>query len=68
MNIQFMRDPDSLQWLRDVHNVPADMKSAIVAGNEDCPNRIDAWRSSDPDYDEAPNWTSTPLADALAAS
>ena len=45
-----------MKWLHEVHNCPVDMTCAIVFGNEDFPERIEAWREFNPEYQITPDW------------
>ena len=51
---------DSVEWAMEVHAKKSDcgqFNSAVLHGNEDCPERIDFYRSAEPDYDDSPDWT-----------
>jgi hypothetical protein len=41
-------------WLRDVHlpTLPLQFESAVIYGNEDAPDRIDAYLDRDPAHDD----------------
>lgn len=54
----FLDKPEDIQWLRETHlknvpNLPA-FKSAIIVGNEDCPERIVCYKFKSPRYDACP--------------
>lgn len=53
---QLLNTPDDMQWLRDVHvkRLPGRYKSAVIYGNEDCPTRIDLYKSATPTVDARP--------------
>lgn len=56
MRTQFLSEPDDIQWLRDVH-LPKDVppfKSAIIVGNEDCPERIELYADANPHFQDKP--------------
>lgn len=54
----FLGEQDGdMEWLHDVHGVPSDMKCAILTGNEDSPEKIEAWREFNPHYQTPPDWT-----------
>lgn len=52
MKTTFINTPDDMDWLRDTH-LPKLPKhyvkgSAVIHGNEDCPDRIDVYTNQDP--------------------
>jgi hypothetical protein len=47
---------DDMIWLHDVHNTPIGMQCAILYGNEDCSERIEAWRTNNPHYQSPPDF------------
>lgn len=57
----FLNSPEDMKWLKDVHLPsldPSRHKSAILHGNEDCPERIDVYVSPDPLHtDPYTRWT-----------
>ncbi len=52
----FIDDTDGIAWVRDVHvpTLPAGTRSVVLWGNEDCPDRVDAYRKVAPTVDERP--------------
>ena len=52
----FISGAEDMQWLRDVHlkRLLPRFKSAIIVGNEDCPDEIKVYASADPRYDAVP--------------
>ena len=56
MRQTWLDQPDDMQWLQDVHGAPADMHCAVVRGNEDSPERIEAWREPNPHHAASPDW------------
>lgn len=64
MRSQFLHHPDDMQWLREVHlrDVPVlgkpltECRSAIIEGNEDCPDKITLY------------WARSPLAYEMPAA
>ena len=52
----FLNSPMDMRWLNDVHNVPREMKCAILYGDETSPKKIEAWRSRNPDYRQKPDF------------
>lgn len=50
----FINTPEDMQWIRDVHITNFVGKSAIIFGNEDCPEYIAIYPTSDPDIYEVP--------------
>lgn len=63
----FMNDAEDIQWLLDVHlsgrRVP-EFKSAVVVGNEDCPDLIEIYADYNPHYLADPVLTFDPERDA----
>lgn len=51
MGYVFLKTAADMKWLRDVHLrlLPKEFKSALVKGNEDYPDRIEVYRSKDPE-------------------
>lgn len=48
---------DDISWAAEVHGVPRDMRFVILHGHhEGNPSMIEAWRSPDPLYDDAPDY------------
>ncbi len=47
---------DDMQWLRDVHlrRLPSKYKSAVILGNEDCPDEIQVYARRDPKITDKP--------------
>ena len=45
-----------MRWLRDVHlpKLPSRFKSAVLAGNEDAPDRIDVYSRREPLITDTP--------------
>lgn len=57
MNSRFLGDePGDMEWLRNIHGCPADMKCALLTGHEDSPERIEAWRRFNPSHKTPPDW------------
>lgn len=58
MNVRrpFIDDTDGVAWVRDVHvpTLPAGTRSVVLWGNEDCPDRVDAYRTVAPTVNERP--------------
>lgn len=52
----FLDTPDDIEWLRDVHipNLPANIRSAIVYGNEDAPDRVEVYERAEPVVSDVP--------------
>jgi hypothetical protein len=52
----FLSGDEDMTWLRDVHcpTLPAEYHSAILYGNEDSPERIEAYLSPDPLVTDVP--------------
>jgi hypothetical protein len=46
----FLNSADDMKWLRDVHlrGLNQKFKSAVVTGNEDCPERVEVFERRDP--------------------
>ena len=53
------KDPDDMPWLIDVYSAPQGVKCAILYGNEDDAEKIDAWFTYNPHFETPPDWTST---------
>lgn len=49
---------EDIAWLRDVHcrDLPSNIHFAVVYGNEDAPERIEAWIDENPQYDALPDY------------
>ena len=47
---------EDMRWLREVHwpELPANYHSAVIFGNEDWPERIEAYESADPLVTDTP--------------
>jgi hypothetical protein len=56
MNTVWLDSFEDITWVQDVHNVPADMRCVILYGNEDSPDRIEAWREIAPHYQAPPDF------------
>jgi hypothetical protein len=59
MLFQFLNAPADIEWLFDVHLSDYPLwrdrtKSFILYGNEDCPQRVELFESSDPTVSEKP--------------
>jgi len=53
----FLGDEEGdMKWLRDVHGCPPGMACGVLRGNEDAPERVEAWRVYNPPHDAAPDW------------
>ena len=50
----FINTPEDMQWLREVHIPHFVGESAIIVGNEDCPEYISIYPTSDPDIYDIP--------------
>ena len=55
----FINSPEDMEWLFEVHNVKDvriswEPKSAIIYGNEDCPDRIDLYPVAEPNWNDPP--------------
>lgn len=50
----FIADAEGVAWARDVFGLPPDVRSVVLFGNEDCPRRVDAYRTAEPRFDERP--------------
>jgi hypothetical protein len=52
----FLNSPDDMQWLKDVHvhNMPDNARSAIITGNEDAPDSIAVYDSTEPLVTDTP--------------
>lgn len=53
---------DSIAWAFEVHVKQPDTgeyNSAILHGNEDCPDKIEFWRAANPRYDAPPDYVYT---------
>jgi hypothetical protein len=57
----FLCDPSDVQWLLDTHLAPANVdqpvppfESFMLAGREDCPDRLDLYDDAEPRYDQVP--------------
>lgn len=49
----FINSKEDLDWLRDTHGraiVPDDARSAVLYGNEDCPEHFEWFSTSNPHY------------------
>jgi hypothetical protein len=55
----FINDKEDMGWLKDVHvkNLPNTAKSAIIYGNEDCPDKVEIFDSEKPHYQDKPIMT-----------
>jgi hypothetical protein len=53
--ISELDDSDDMHWLREVHLPGLDPKyqSAVIFGNEDCPDRITVYEDPDPLFTDA---------------
>ena len=69
MRQTYLDTPEDMQWLRDVHcqDMPADMSCAILYGNEDAPEKVEAWRVNNPHH-QAPADYAWPVSHGLASS
>lgn len=47
---------DDMNWLRDehLHRLPLKFKSALIRGNEDCPDEIHVYARRDPKVTDKP--------------
>lgn len=47
--MKFINSDEDMKWLRDVHikDLPANVKSAILYGNEDFPDKIEVFEYKD---------------------
>lgn len=52
----FLNSSEDMSWLREVHlpNLSEKYQSAVIYGNEDCPERIDAYTEAEPICSEEP--------------
>lgn len=52
----FLNTPEDMRWLREVHwpELPPEYLSAVLSGNEDWPEKISAYLSTDPRFDDIP--------------
>ena len=50
----FINTQEDIQWLKDVHipDLPDTARSAVILGNEDWPESIRVYTSTDPDVDD----------------
>jgi hypothetical protein len=63
MGMQIFQDQESLQWARDVHEVPEWAQCIILHGNEDWPEKIECFRDANPSFDDVPNLVVYPKGD-----
>jgi hypothetical protein len=63
MRIIYLGGDNDMQWLRTTHwqNLPADARCALLHGNEDAPEKIEAWRSDNPKHQQPADYTLTPV-------
>ena len=58
MTTTFINSPDDMRWLADVHladlNISWKPRSAVIDGNEDCPESIELYPRKDPLYTDLP--------------
>ena len=58
MTTTLINSPDDMQWLADAHltdlNISWKPRSAIINGNEDCPDTIELYPRKDPLYTDLP--------------
>ena len=52
----FLNSPEDMQWLKDVHvhNMPDNARSALIIGNEDAPDSIAVYDSTEPLVTDTP--------------
>ena len=52
---QFINTSDDMKWLKDVHipDLPDNAQSAVIVGNEDCPESIKIYTSQEPRFDDS---------------
>lgn len=51
----FINEPADMQWLADVHTKGEIYGSAMIHGNEDCPESVECWKDAEPNYDQTPD-------------
>lgn len=50
---------EAIEWLRETHcpGLPLSISVAILYGNEDTPSSVMGWNSSNPQYDDEPDFS-----------
>ena len=48
----FLNKKSDVDWGKEVHGLPKNVKSFILYGNEDCPQRIEWFDKKNPKHDE----------------
>ena len=58
MTIQYIDTQDDIDWLRSTHcpDLPNTISCAIITGNEDAPERVEAWVINNPPVDTVPDF------------
>jgi len=57
-NLTLLDTPEDLNWLHDVHlpsSAPRVFSCALLYGNEDAPDRVHLWKTSEPHYQQPPD-------------
>ena len=63
----FLYHDEDIKWLKDTHlknlseTEKAEIKSAAIEGNEDCPSKIICYSTLLPDVDETPLFIINPI-------
>lgn len=55
-SVQWLSARDDMQWLREVHGVPRGMRCALLTGNDDSPEKIEAWKVLEPNVGDPPDF------------
>jgi len=53
----FLNHPDDISWLNETHLrdfPPLEFEAFVLSGNEDCPDRLDLYKSAHPEYNTRP--------------
>lgn len=64
MRITYLGGDDDMRWLRTTHwpSLPEDARCALLYGNEDAPEKVEAWRIDNPHHTSRADYTLTPIS------